>query len=96
MKCGICGQRYEPPSVKVLGHRDDLWFLSVYCHSCKTQGLVAAFLKEGKLPSITAELTEEEYTKFSGYPPIESDDILDMHTFLEEFSGDFSSLFSKR
>ena len=96
MKCGICGQRYEPPNVNVLGHRDDLWFLSIYCPSCKTQGLVAAVLKEGKLPDKVTELTEAEYTKFSGGPPVDSDDLLDMHTFLEEFGGDFSSIFPEK
>jgi len=93
MKCGVCGQHYEPTNISVLGHREGLWFLSVYCPSCKSQGLVAAVIKEGKVPEVVTELTEAEKSKFS--IPIGSDDIIDMHTFLKDFSGDFSSLFSE-
>ncbi len=94
MKCGVCGQHYEPANVKVLEHREDLWFLSVYCPGCKSQGLVAAVIREGKAPEIVTDLTEVEKSKLS--TPIDSDDVIDMHTFLKDFGGDFSSLFSKK
>jgi len=94
MKCGVCGQHYEPANIKVLEHREDLWFLSVYCPGCKSQGLVAAVIREGKAPEIVTELTEVEKNKLS--TPIDSDDVIDMHTFLKDFGGDFSSLFSKK
>jgi hypothetical protein len=93
MKCGLCGQHYESTNVNILGHREDLWFLSVFCTSCKSQGLVAAIIKEGKSPEVITELTAAERAKFSAAPSIDSDDVLDMHTFLEKFSGDFFSLF---
>ena len=94
MKCGVCGQPYESANVNVLGHREDLWFISVYCVACKSQGLVAAIVKEGKTPEILTELSEAEHVKFSDAPSIDSDDVLDIYTFLEEFSGDFASIFS--
>ncbi|HJX70237.1 MAG TPA: hypothetical protein VJ441_03995 [Dehalococcoidia bacterium] len=92
MKCGVCGQSYESTDINVLGHREDLWFLSVYCPACKSQGLVAAVIKEGKLPEVITELSEAERAKFSATPPIGSEDVLDMHILLDKFSGDFSSL----
>lgn len=76
-----------------MGHREDLWFLSVHCLSCKSQGLVAAVIKEGESPEELPELTEADIARFASSSPIDSDDVLDMHTFLEEFSGDFSSIF---
>ena len=94
MKCGVCGQRYEPTNINVLGHREDLWFLSVFCPSCKSQGLVAAVIKEGKLPEVVTDLTEAEQKQFSR--TVSSDDIIDIHAFLKGFDGDFSSLFSKK
>jgi hypothetical protein len=94
MKCGVCGQHYEPANISILEHREDLWFLSVYCPGCKSQGLVAAVIREGKVNKVITELTEAEKSKFS--TPIGSDDVIDMHTFLKDFSGDFSSLFSKK
>lgn len=96
MKCGICGRNYESANVNILGHREDLWFLSVFCTSCKSQGIVAAIIKEGKSPEVITELTEAERAKFTTAPSIGSDDVLDMHTFLEKFEGDFSSIFPEK
>ncbi len=94
MKCGVCGQLYEPININVLGHREDLWFLSVSCPSCKSQGLVAAVIREGKLPEVITDLTETEQGRFSA--GVDADDIMDMHIFLKEFDGDFSSLLSEK
>jgi len=94
MKCAVCGRRYEPANVNILGHREDLWFISVFCSSCRSQGLVAAVVKEGKLPEVITELTEVEEGRFS--TPVESDDLIDMHAFLKDFGGDFSALFFRK
>jgi len=94
MKCGVCGRHYESANINILGHREDMWFLSVYCPGCKSQGLIAAVIKEGKVPELVSELTEAEMSKLS--TPVGSDDIIDIHTFLKDFSGDFSSLFSEK
>ena len=95
MKCGICGQPYESSNIHVMGHREDMWFLSVHCLSCKSQGLVAAVIKEGETPEAVPELTTADIEKFASYSPVDSDDVLDIHTFLEGYSGDFSALFSE-
>lgn len=95
IKCGVCGQRYEGENVKLLGHYGDLWFLSVYCSACQSQGLVAAVIKEGKLPELITDLTEEEYDKFREIDEVSSNDLLDIHNFLRDFDGDFSYIFSK-
>ena len=57
IKCESCGQNYEPYDVDVLGHREDMWFLRVLCSKCQTQCLVAAVVKEGKVPEEANELT---------------------------------------
>jgi hypothetical protein len=94
MKCGVCGHNYEFANVNVIGHREDLWFVTVFCPSCRSKGLVAAIVTEDKQLEVITELTEAELTKFSASPSVGSDDVLDMHTFLEKFDGDFLSLFS--
>ena len=93
MKCGMCGNHYASGNVNILGHKEDLYFLSVFCPSCKSQGLVAAVVKEGKAPEVLTELTTEEMKKLSA--PLSSDDLIDMHAFLSDFDGDFSSLFGR-
>ena len=96
IKCGVCGQYYEVDNVKVLGHQEDLWFLSVFCSACQTQCLVAAVVKEGKAPKVTTDLTEAEWDKFKEMDELTTDEVLDMHSFLKGFDGDFSQLFSQK
>ena len=96
IKCSVCRQRYEVDNVKVLGHQEDLWFLSVFCSACQTQCLVAAVVKEGKAPKVTTDLTEAEWDKFKKMDKLTADEVLDMHSFLKSFDGDFSRLFSRK
>lgn len=96
MKCGTCNKHYEPGHINVLGHHDDVWFLSVYCSACQTQGLVAAVIRQGKAPEVITDLSETELARFGRNGRIAADDILEMHKFLKDFDGDFSRLFSSK
>lgn len=93
-KCGICGHRYHADKISVLGHQDELWFLSVLCTSCHTQGLIAALVKEEGPPAIT-DLTSKEKVSFATADPVVMDDVLDIHNLLKEFQGDLSQLLSQ-
>ena len=94
LKCGVCGQHYEASNVHILGHRDDLWFLSVFCNHCRSHGLVAAVIKEGKTAEVITDLSEEEWGRVAEGEVVGADDVLDVHEFLKGFNGDFSKLFS--
>jgi len=96
MKCGVCGQRYEPDNIGVLGHQEDLWFLRVLCSACHTQYLVAAVIREGRAPEVITDLTGAESDKFRNAGRLTADEVLDMHNFLKAFDGDFSRLFSRK
>jgi len=96
IKCSVCGERYDGENVRFLGRYTDLWFLSVYCPTCQTQGLVAAVLNEEETPELVTDLNEGEYEKFSEMAAVVADDVLDLHNFLKEFNGDFSRLFSNQ
>jgi len=93
IKCGICSRRYQGEDVRILGHYGDLWFLSVYCAACHSQGLVAAVIKEGQLPELITDLAEAEYDKFREMDAVSENDLLDIHDFLKNFDGDFSHVF---
>lgn len=92
-KCIHCSQQYEPDNADVIAHSEDLWIFSVYCPSCKIKSLLAAVIKESELPEVVTELSEAEQAKFS--IPICSDDVLDIHVFLRDYSGDFTFLLSE-
>lgn len=95
IKCGVCGHHYEGENVKILGHRDEFWFLSVFCPVCRSRGFVAAVIKEGMLPQLITDLSEAEKAKFRDLEAVGADDLLDIHNFLKEFDGDFAHLFSR-
>ncbi|MGB2813936.1 MAG: hypothetical protein WBC50_09295 [Dehalococcoidales bacterium] len=94
MKCEECGQNYESFNIDILGHREDMWFLRALCSSCHTQCLVAAVVKEDKVVEEVEDLTTAEVDRNQS-EAIEIDDMLDMHNFLVDFDGDFSSFFGQ-
>lgn len=94
MKCEECGQNYESGNVDVIGHREDMWFMRVHCATCHTQCLVAAVVRQGKAPEETEDFTGVEIEGHQG-EAIATDDVLDMHNYLVDFNGDFSSLFGQ-
>ena len=96
MKCAVCGQHYRVDNINVLGHEEDLWFLRALCSACHTQCLIAAIIKEGREAEVITDLTEVELDKFRDVDKLTADDVLDMHGFLKDFSGDFSQLFSQK
>ncbi|GAI18948.1 unnamed protein product [marine sediment metagenome] len=96
IKCNVCGQHYEVDNIKVLDHHQDLWFLSVFCSACYTRYLVAAVIKQDRVPEVVTDLTEIELDKFKNVDRLTTDELLDMHNFLKNFDGDFSRLFRQR
>ena len=94
VNCGVCGQKYDVSNIKILDQEDGLWVLSVYCSSCGTQGLIAAVVQEGNITEVITDLTEAERERFGDSEVVGVDDVLEMHNFLKEFDGDFTSLFS--
>ena len=96
IKCGVCGQHYEVSSIDVLSYHEGLWFLRAICLACRTQCLMMAVVKEGKAPEVITDLTEVELDRFKNMGIITSDDVLDMHSLLKDFNGDFLQLFSQR
>ena len=96
IKCGVCGKGYEVGNINVIGRDEDLWFLSVFCPACHTRCLVAAVIKEGRVPEVITDLTEAELDKFKNAGSLTADEVLDMHNFLKGFNGEFSRLFSQK
>ncbi|MFC1860039.1 hypothetical protein ACFLYC_00475 [Chloroflexota bacterium] len=94
IKCSVCGQRYEVDRVKVIGHQEDLWFVSMSCSTCQTKCLVAAVIKGDKPSKTTTDLTTAELVKFKRMDKPTANEVLDMHSFLKDFDGDFARLFN--
>ncbi len=95
LKCGVCGKSYEADDVKIVGHEDDLWFISAHCNACHTQGLIIALVERGESEEARTDLMDGEQVRFVEKEAVCTDDVVDMHNFLKEFDGDFVSLFAK-
>jgi len=94
-KCAVCGQPYEVDNIDILGHQEDLWFLSVFCPACHARCLVAAVIREDRVPEVTIDLTQAELDRFRNVGRVTADDVLDMHNFLKDFDGDLAQLFRR-
>ncbi len=94
MKCDSCGQHYEMYDVDIIGHREDMWFLRVHCSVCQTQCLVAAVLRESKVPE-TSGSGGERTDRHDG-EALTADDVLSMRLFLADFDGNFGELFEQK
>ncbi len=92
IRCSVCHHLYEPDDIYVIDHRDDLWVMAVVCTQCQTRGLIFAIIREISKDEFLTELTPEEWERFQEMPDIETDDVLDVHKFLRDFSGDLEDL----
>lgn len=95
-QCGSCGHSYGVDNVAIVGHEDELWLLMMNCPACSSRGLVAALIKDQTRPALASDVVEKELQGVKKFEVVTADDVLDIHQFLKEFSGDFLTLFGKR
>src|SRR5262245_46838013 len=105
VRCSTCGASYQAGDVNVLGHQDELWFLTVACPDCHTQGLVAALVRGSSAEALVerqaaasppAELTTPDDARSRPSAPVSDADVADMHEFLRGFKGDLAALLAGR
>ncbi len=94
-KCSVCGREFAEDDLRILGHQQDMWFLMVVCHNCRTQGILAVTVKEETVTQAPTDLKEEEIEAPVSTTPVTDHDVADMHRFLQEFDGNFASLFAR-
>jgi len=90
--CAVCDQPYKSNDIEVVDHHEEIWIVAVKCGHCGTKGLVFAMITEEK-PEVVSDLIPQEWARFKKMPQIDADDLLDVHEFLQDFDGDFVSLF---
>ena len=97
--CTVCGTKFQPTGVEVLGHRAELWFLRVTCAECESTGLVAAMVAtsdsqpEARI-SNRASAKSENLDRARSPGPVTEQDVWSMRSFLASFDGDFQRLFA--
>lgn len=93
MSCSVCRHGFEHDRVRVTARQEHVWIVSVRCGRCRNQQVFWVALKGDEEEAIPRDLTDAEEEKFASMPPVGSDDVLDVHEFLQSFNGDFRALF---
>ena len=98
-RCSTCQRQYTIGDFAIIGHREHLWMVSVVCDGCHHQGFITVVIhgrspaRARTTPTPLPELTPAERVRFASATPVATDDLLDLHLFLEDFDGDFAALF---
>lgn len=107
VNCTMCQANYENEGIEVLSTYEDQGLFNLSCKKCSHQLMVhitisdeekkASEEKKSAKPTIRAHraLTEKDITANIHGPNISTDDVINIHTFLNQFNGDFKELFSK-
>ena len=82
MGCTVCDEHVPGHRIRVLARRDDLLFLQLDCPACGSTSL-----------GFAADATNRpEADRLAGAAPVSSNDVLDMHVFLDSWAGDLDDL----
>jgi hypothetical protein len=108
LPCSQCQTPYDNAGIEVLSTFDDQGLFNLNCFQCNNQLLVHITISDDEKhlsdpkkvgrQSIRAHrsLTDKDFTTTVHESYISTDDVIDMHTFLNQFNGDFKKLFSRQ
>ena len=107
-RCSVCHRHFSTDDVHIINRQPDMWTMLVECTDCHSRNFVAALMNDGD-PSEArlalrrlSDAVEEETIEppivdpadtLPAGDPIDAGDVLDMHSFLDAFDGDFKRLF---
>jgi hypothetical protein len=94
LHCLECGRPYKRQDFTLVHRWEDVWLLNANCPQCNQASHVVIFMQLDAQHEMVTDLTPEELRAADEWPLITADDVLDMHTLLEEFDGDFEELFA--
>ncbi|OIP22530.1 hypothetical protein COX95_01565 [bacterium CG_4_10_14_0_2_um_filter_33_32] len=104
IKCPSCGSSYKKENVQLMGQLGQAVLVQLSCYICKMPvmaTIVVSGPNAGK-PSFEKDSIEKildnnpiEPIKEKTENPVSSNEILEMHEFLDGFDGNFESLFNK-
>lgn len=96
--CAACGQPYGEAHIRVIGRRDELFFVDLSCPHCGSQAVAIVTIQ------VDGELLGEDERDIepsqgvdgqSGAPAVSVDDVIDAHALLRDFEGDVHQLMAR-
>ena len=95
LRCVECGRLYNRQDFTLIHNWQDMWVLSTRCRHCDEPVQVVIFMRLDAEAQPTTDLMPEEIELAAEWPAITTDDVLDIHTLLRQFEGDFEALFER-
>jgi hypothetical protein len=92
LRCAVCGRPYDPHHCTIVDRREDAWVFTTVCPRCRAAGYVLVVMDLRDEPPPAVELSPEEQERARTRPPITADDIIDLHFWLEGYTGDLDTL----
>jgi hypothetical protein len=107
--CAACGEAYGDAHIRLIAQREELFFVDLSCDHCGTQAVAivtiqidgdGASLESGELvphadSGSHAERGKAALRRGAATPPINADDVLDVHELLAGFEGDVHRLMAR-
>lgn len=82
VRCASCGRLYHREDLKLVGERDEHWFVRCTCGSCGSQGIAVVIVQTVTVPNVSG-----------GRGPITEDEVLSAHDALRNYTGNVDGLF---
>jgi hypothetical protein len=95
LRCPVCGYKYNLERTKIIDTKQEEEQANLFVHSdcgqCKSSVVFNISINGPDVFSIgmITDLTSGDTRKFSKVEPLSANDVLDLHSFLKEFDGDF-------
>ena len=100
LKCPVCGYKYNLERTKIIDTKQDeqsqaTLLVHSDCAQCKSSVVFGISINGSEIFSVgmITDLTSQDTKKFAEKTPLASNDVLDMHRFLQQFDGDFIRAF---
>ena len=92
LKCSSCGRRYRPYDFQIVEDRGNVAVMKIVCPECRKQSIVLAIVQRKRVHPVFTELEPDEWSRFRRLPPVDRDDVVDIHREMQMYSGDFGDV----
>jgi transcription elongation factor Elf1 len=86
--CPLCGAKYTQECASIIEENKSAFLIHVQCQKC--QSSVVSTMTRGQVGvssvGLITDLTSDDVAKFHREQPLDSEDVLDLHDFLQDNS----------
>jgi hypothetical protein len=92
LRCSNCDRRYRPYDFHIIEDRGNIAVMKIICPECRKQSIVFAIVQRKRVHPVLTELEPEEWSRFRRLPPVNRDDVVNIHREMQLYGGDFGDV----